>query len=263
MGKGSPIPSLPIDPVNSVDLFYTFTVSSFGNFELDGANESQKQYPVASRDGGDDGYLFEKGTALTVMPYLNRKMPIKTPLFDPALIKIVLVDYRNCGSNDMPSMLTRLGFTNYVDISSTANTVADVVAYDPKVIIASQGCWGVSKPALLNSLYDLGYSIYSEGNDTSNNIYPIPTSSGVTFVSGIINQVGYHPTQEGWTTQSNLGDNGNAITSVRQGEITIASDNYIESVYLQEPGKGKWFHYQPYSNPSDVFFKNMMNYLLR
>lgn len=263
MSRGSPVPSLPTDPVNSVDIFYTFTASSFGNFELAGVDESAKQYSIASRDGGDDGYLFEKGTALAAMPYLNRRIAMKPALFDPASVKVVLVDYRNCGSNDVPSMLTRLGFTNYVDVSSTANTVADVVAYSPKVIIASQGCWGVSKPALLNSLYDLGYPIYSEGNDTSNNIYPIPTSSGVIFVSGNINQVGYHPTQEGWTTQSNQADNGNAIMTIKQGEVIIASDNYIESVYLQEPGKGKWFHHQPHVNPSDIFFKNMMDYLLR
>ncbi len=263
MSKGSPIPALPVDPVNSVDVFYTFAVSSFGNFEFDAVNESQKQYPVASRDGGDDGSLFERGTALAAMPYLNRRISMKTPFSDPASVRIALVDYRNCGSNDVPAQLTRLGFTNYVDITSTANTVADVIAYNPKIIIASQGCWGVSKPALLNSLYDLGYSIYSEGNDTTNNISPIATVVGTIFVSGNINQVGYHPTQEGWTNQSNLADNGNGILTVKQGAVVIASDNYIESVYLQEPGKGKWFHYQPHVNPSDIFFKNMINYLAR
>ncbi len=256
----SSLSSLPIDPINNIDNFYTAVIPSSGYYEISGKNESQKQYLIASNDGGDDGFLFEKGNSLRSTPYLNTGNSMKT-VTDLTSVKIVIAEYSNCGQ-DLLGQLSRVGFTNYVDISATASTVNDVIAHNPDVIISSRGCWGVAKYALLNDLYDLGYPIYSTGNDTSNNIRPITGVIGASFIAGSILPTGSHPTHDGWTTTQNIVDNGNAITSVRQSAVVVASDNYIEAVYLQEPEKGKWFHFQPLSI-NDVFFKNIILYLAR
>jgi prepilin-type N-terminal cleavage/methylation domain-containing protein len=73
---GSPISSLPVDPINSFtkNLFYSYTCKSNGAFELTATLESKKYNmngsdPKTSTDGGTDRFLFEIGTDLTLDPF--------------------------------------------------------------------------------------------------------------------------------------------------------------------------------------------------
>jgi prepilin-type N-terminal cleavage/methylation domain-containing protein len=73
---GSPISSLPVDPINSFtkNLFYSYTCKSNGAFELTATLESKKYNmsgsdPKTSTDGGTDKFLFEIGTDLTLDPF--------------------------------------------------------------------------------------------------------------------------------------------------------------------------------------------------
>ena len=261
---GSIIPSLPVDPKNNETFFYSYVPG--GSWELNAVAESVKNYAVASGDGGDDGYLFEKGSDIKLAPYVNRGLPLR--VVDPASVKIVVVDYQNCGQNVI-GQLSRTGFTDVVDISATAVSWSDVAAYSPDVVIASQGCWGVSKGALLNDLYDRGYAIFSQGNDSTTTIRPIFTDIGISSgtASGTITKEGSHPTHENWTTTNNSGsDSRRGITAVRPGGVTVAKDGtlgYSEIIYLQEPNKGRWFHIQPSLVPNDILFTNALMYLAR
>jgi len=261
---GAIISALPVDPKNDEIFFYSYIPG--GSWELNAVAESVKNYDLASDDGGDDGYLFEKGSDIKLAPYINRELPLRA--VDPASVKVVVADYQNCGQNVI-GQLARTGFTDVVDISATAVSWSDVAAYSPDVVIASQGCWGVSKATLLNDLYDRGYAIFSQGNDTTTNIRPISADVSVSSgtAAGIITKEGSHPTHENWTTTNNSGsDSRRGITSVRSGGVVVAVDGtlgYKEIIYLQEPNKGRWFHMQPSLVPNDTLFKNALMYLAR
>ncbi len=73
---GPPISALPIDPVNSFskNLFYSYTCSSNGNFELTARFESKKynlngSNPQTVLDGGTDRTIYEVGSDLTLDPF--------------------------------------------------------------------------------------------------------------------------------------------------------------------------------------------------
>jgi prepilin-type N-terminal cleavage/methylation domain-containing protein len=64
---GSPLGSLPIDPVNnsSSNLFYTYQTTG-NQYEVTATMESQKYQSVEANDGGTYSDLFEQGTNLTL-----------------------------------------------------------------------------------------------------------------------------------------------------------------------------------------------------
>jgi hypothetical protein len=81
ISSGSPIGTLPVDPVNDPKLhlmyIYACDPSKISNgapdYEIDAIMESQKNGPggpsdVASTDGGNDPQVFEMGTDLTLIP---------------------------------------------------------------------------------------------------------------------------------------------------------------------------------------------------
>lgn len=59
--------TLPLDPVNTQDYFYAYTIDSNEAFVLTSALESQEKLrSTASTDGGNDDIRFEKGTNLAL-----------------------------------------------------------------------------------------------------------------------------------------------------------------------------------------------------
>ena len=67
MPRGSPLASLPIDPVNTVasSNFYVF-VTDGRTWTLASLMESERHAPAAARDGGTDAARFEAGTNLSL-----------------------------------------------------------------------------------------------------------------------------------------------------------------------------------------------------
>jgi len=67
MPRGSPLASLPIDPVNTVasSNFYVF-VTDGRTWTLASLMESERHAPSAARDGGTDAARFEAGTNLSL-----------------------------------------------------------------------------------------------------------------------------------------------------------------------------------------------------
>ena len=66
---GSPIPYLPIDPINDVttNKYYQFIPKNTGrSYELTAIMESEKQAKAAAKDGGSDPGRFEAGTNMTL-----------------------------------------------------------------------------------------------------------------------------------------------------------------------------------------------------
>ncbi len=66
--SGSPIGSLPVDPVNvtSSDLYYTYETDGTGGYKLTAFFESKKDAPLMANDGGIDPSLYERGSDLAL-----------------------------------------------------------------------------------------------------------------------------------------------------------------------------------------------------
>lgn len=72
--SGSPLSSLPVDPVNDVSLFkyYSFTIDSSGfKYKIQSGIESVRYAANAGSDGGIDPSSIELGTALNNAPFIN------------------------------------------------------------------------------------------------------------------------------------------------------------------------------------------------
>lgn len=65
---GTPLSSLPVDPVNDAaqELYYIYTTG--GSWELNARMESQKFQELPAKDNGNDAELLEVGTSLTLAP---------------------------------------------------------------------------------------------------------------------------------------------------------------------------------------------------
>jgi len=63
----SPLRTLPIDPVNNIDYYYSYNPG--GSYEINAFFQSDKYLnSVAPNDGGDSFNTYEKGYSLTDMP---------------------------------------------------------------------------------------------------------------------------------------------------------------------------------------------------
>jgi len=68
MSAGTPFGNLPVDPVvNNAAYYYAYAATSTNTFEIDASMESQKYASssanVVVNDGGDNGSVYEVGTA--------------------------------------------------------------------------------------------------------------------------------------------------------------------------------------------------------
>ncbi|MBI2451235.1 MAG: prepilin-type N-terminal cleavage/methylation domain-containing protein, partial [Parcubacteria group bacterium] len=66
LAGGSPISSLPIDPVNNASNYYFYTYNS--QYEFNAKLESNELSSLTYKDGGDDDSLYEIGTKLSILP---------------------------------------------------------------------------------------------------------------------------------------------------------------------------------------------------
>ncbi|HUC01424.1 MAG TPA: LamG-like jellyroll fold domain-containing protein [Candidatus Paceibacterota bacterium] len=78
---GSPISSLPVDPVNqtSSGLYYTYNTNGTV-YDLSAFTESQKYAKIALVDGGNDPSLLEAGSGIATLPDLGRGLVGYWPL---------------------------------------------------------------------------------------------------------------------------------------------------------------------------------------
>ena len=72
MSRGSPLSSLPVDPINTVasGAFYVF-VTDGRTWTFASLLESERHAPSALRDGGPDLARYEVGTNLTIAPFTH------------------------------------------------------------------------------------------------------------------------------------------------------------------------------------------------
>ena len=74
----SPLRTLPIDPVNNIDYYYSYNPG--GSYEINAFFQSDKYLnSVAPNDGGDSFNTYEKGYSLTDMPNVFPRNWIKVP----------------------------------------------------------------------------------------------------------------------------------------------------------------------------------------
>jgi prepilin-type N-terminal cleavage/methylation domain-containing protein len=67
ISSGSPLPTEPIDPVNSTSLFYSYGCDNSAlKYEIDARMESNKYRNIGNSDGGDTSSVYEVGTNLTL-----------------------------------------------------------------------------------------------------------------------------------------------------------------------------------------------------
>jgi hypothetical protein len=126
--------------------------------------------------------------------------------------------------------------------------------------------WSCSLP-FLGTLYDAGYAIASIGNDSNTGPLPITSSVYTVTPAGTIATDEKHPITNGWTTTPNsLSDKRFSILTLSPKAFSIARDqtnNWSEVFYIEEPGKGRWIHYQSNGSPNTVLFDNANMFLLR
>ena len=180
-------------------------------------------------------------------------------------IKILVIENPNNGGNSWISKLDSLGFIVVSDISVT--TKAQVDSYSPYIVACFATAWGCSKVSLFNQLYDAGYSVFTEGNDNANAIYPTVSSVWTGANAPTIYSQGTHPIAQGWASAPGSGGDGRyGPTAINPSAVSIAKDtvnNYFEGIYLEEPGKGRWYHHQPNSLAPDRLIQNAVYYLAK
>lgn len=185
---------------------------------------------------------------------------------NPASLKILVIECTNGACTPYTNLLSSLGFTN-VTTATSASSETDVASYHPDVVMALNTAWSVSKYTLFNQLYNDGYAIFTEGNDTTNAILPINGTVGTSAAAGTITPYATHPINQNWTSTANSGSDGRqCITATNANAVAIAKDislDCIESIYLEETGKGRWFHYQPNAVINSVLLQNILSYITR
>ncbi|MCT4592119.1 MAG: Ig-like domain-containing protein [Candidatus Gracilibacteria bacterium] len=182
-------------------------------------------------------------------------------------IKVLVVDVDSSGKRLTNHFISE-GYNVKTDYS--INTIEEVKAYDPDIVLFDN-YWGIiRKSDLANNLYDAGYTVISQGNDTINTITPIvevanARKSGLQNIKGLET----HPLNPGKYALESLADSSRRfITKVKRGATVLgvnSDDGSPEIIYLEEPGKGRWLHIQPMLKGvgfSD-YLRNLSNYLLR
>jgi len=132
---------------------------------------------------------------------------------------------------------------------NNVDTLAEVEAYNPDIIIGDRYVWSLTKSSFFNTLYDNGYSIITTANDQGSAIYPITsrTSTGGSVDWDLIVTNGYHALTRDWVLHSAGTDGGYYPTGIHSSATQLAKitgTNYAGAIYLHEPGKGKWLHLQ-------------------
>ncbi len=166
----------------------------------------------------------------------------------------------------------RLEELGYEVIFSDILTIEKINIQDPDIVACFKSYLSCSKYSLLNEAYEAGYSIFSEGNDngntTWNKLLPIYSSEWINVnVTKIYpDTVTNNSISRGWSSANGSGTDGRqGITGIHPNAEVVAIDtvnNFTEAIYLEEEGKGKWFHYQPSRLAPDEVLTNAVEQLV-
>lgn len=218
----------------------------------------------------DGYYLYASNTNETTiyrLQLLPKMLPYRSTSQNSGFVKvhnknakILVIDY-----NGTPGQYTYIanalqaqGYS--VTFNNSVTTVNECLGYD--IILAERYCWGISKGSLLNQLYQKGFKIISQGNDTTATIQLITgvaskdTSLDWSLTRKVINEV---TGDLGATRTTGDKDSGYRITGIADGvEVWYEMVNYPGSpaiIYDQNAQGGKWLHIQPiYQNVCNVEF---------
>jgi hypothetical protein len=189
---------------------------------------------------------------------------IATPFTKVSSSKTILVIREYCGGNQFRQRLESLGYNVIVD--TTVSSVEDVNKYNPDIVACLTGYCGCDATGLMNQLYDLGYRIFTNGNDNGNSLRPISSAIGTNIASGTISIDKQHPINKGVPNIPNSGsDWRTGITNIHPNAICLYkyfTNGFCEAVYLEESGKGKWYEHHPYPIPSDDLLRQAIEWLL-
>ncbi len=131
-----------------------------------------------------------------------------------------------------------------------------ITGYQPDIVLAIKDAWPITQGPLLEQLYNVGYSMFTQGNDTTAaDILPIVSGNILIADEPVIYSTNNHFIARGWKTSSgSFADNRYRIEEVHPAAVVIAEERqpgerYPEALYLAESGKGRWYHHQPHIYP--------------
>ena len=81
--RGVELGKLHIDPINNSIYYYSFVIDNKNNFELTAVLENSRNIgpgTVSEKDGGDNDYIFEKGSNLTLTPQSFQEDRLEPPV---------------------------------------------------------------------------------------------------------------------------------------------------------------------------------------
>jgi len=213
-------------------------------------------------DGVDDYISVSDSIGLRIADDITVSAWVN-PDFDAGPIEILIVE--GAVTDAWVTEFESLGYDVTVDTGIT--TVAQVDAINPDIVACIQTAWACGKGDLYNDLYSSGHVLFTEGNDSFTNIRPITAVFQISDQAGQIVPEGTHPINNGWTTTFNSGGDGRqGILSIHNNAYSIAVDDmlgYVEAIYLEESGSGRWFHLQPGGTADPTLVENAVNYLTR
>ena len=226
---GSPLNSLPIDPINtpSAGLYYTYIPG--GSWELGAVLESQKYQSKLTNDGGNDSNVYEMGTNLFLLPL--RQIPSIVSSSTSISVSSITPDV---GANNGPVNITEItgeGFQTGLTAKLTKFGQSDILGADFTVVNqgiinggsfdlsgAATGTWNVvitnpdNQTAMLAAGFTVNYIPLSPPNVSSVN--PLSRGQGASSQSLTI-------------SGSNFVDG--ASVSFSGSGITVNSTNYVSS----------------------------------
>ena len=213
-------------------------------------------------DGATDYVNVPNSNSLNIIDDITLNAWIN-PDFDADPIEILIVEGAETAA--WVTEFESLGYDVTVDTGIT--TVAQVDAINPDIVACIQTAWACGKGDLYNDLYSSGHILFTEGNDSYNNIRPIVGVFQMSDEAGQIVPEGTHPINNGWATTFNSGgDVRQGVLSIHSNAYPIAVDDmlgYIEAIYLEESGSGRWFHLQPGWTADPTLVENAVSYLTR
>lgn len=196
----------------------------------------------ALRPNADNGMWYDK----IVRPYRGvnfyaRKTPPK--------ILIIEATGGYAQAAAIRSILQSVGFPD-VTINLSATQISDLSGY--RIILADGDNGAITKGALLQQAYGLGYSIFTKG--MTNGLGEIPYVLSETAITNaaaltITPRLVDTPLAGGWSAENESSANGTGILTLRPTAVGIATSlnnavtHYTAS--LEDNGNGRWFDYKP------------------
>lgn len=196
---------------------------------------------------------------------VNATIKYNNLLWNAKNIKILVI-YPNTDTPHIKNLYLSWGYNVVID--SAATTLDKVKAYNPDIVVCDQFVWSCGF-SFLNTLYNAGFNIVSQWNDTITapfiNSYISVTAATVLWKVQPQNNI--HFLARWWESfWPSIPDTRQIITSLSPNAVKVWTDSiswWTELVYLEEVGKGKWFHIQTDKGIPVELFKRVNAWLLR